>query len=418
MNFLKTSLLSAIATVIKLASNLVINKIIAVYIGPSGLALIGQFQNLLSIITTLGNGAINSGVTKYVAEHNEAELIKRDTYISAAIKISLFVSIFLGLTLILSSNYISVIIMKSEEYHILFKVLGASLWLIALNTLVLSIINGLKRIRLFVIVNIVGSILSLILTSILTMKYNVWGALFSLIVVQALLFFISFPLAYKKLKLNFKWQRDIPNKYYKKLFGFSLMAIASIICASLTQILIRNHLIINFSLNEAGYWQSIWLISSMYLMVMTTALTTYYLPRLSELTDQKEIRSEILMGYKIIIPFVLISSISIYFSRDFIIMALFTDEFYPMRDLFLYQFLGDFLKMCSWILAFLMIAKSMTKTYIITEIIFAINFYLLTIYFTKINGLIGVVEAHAWNYLIYFILMVLLFGRNLIKNEK
>ena len=52
-------------------SGLVINKIIAIYIGPAGIALIGQFQNFMGIITTIGNGAINSGVTKYVAEYHE-----------------------------------------------------------------------------------------------------------------------------------------------------------------------------------------------------------------------------------------------------------------------------------------------------------------------------------------------------------
>ena len=76
-------------------SGIVINKIIAIYIGPSGIALIGQFQNFLGIITTIGNGAINSGVTKYVAEYNE-DIDKRNIVIKASFLITFICSFIFG----------------------------------------------------------------------------------------------------------------------------------------------------------------------------------------------------------------------------------------------------------------------------------------------------------------------------------
>ena len=68
MTLIKTSLLSFVATVVKLSSVLVINKAIALYVGPSGLAVLGQFQNMLQLAMTASQGAINAGVTKYTAE--------------------------------------------------------------------------------------------------------------------------------------------------------------------------------------------------------------------------------------------------------------------------------------------------------------------------------------------------------------
>lgn len=50
MTLIKTSILSLIATFFKMLSGLVINKAVSVYIGPSGLALIGQFQTLLKLL--------------------------------------------------------------------------------------------------------------------------------------------------------------------------------------------------------------------------------------------------------------------------------------------------------------------------------------------------------------------------------
>ena len=50
MTLIKTSILSAIATIIKIISGFIVTKVIAVYIGPSGLALIGQLQNFINLV--------------------------------------------------------------------------------------------------------------------------------------------------------------------------------------------------------------------------------------------------------------------------------------------------------------------------------------------------------------------------------
>src|SRR5690606_41741019 len=73
MTLIKTSLLNGIAVIIKMLTLLGLNKILAIYVGPSGYAALGQFQNAVQMITTLASGAINTGVTKYTAEYHEDE---------------------------------------------------------------------------------------------------------------------------------------------------------------------------------------------------------------------------------------------------------------------------------------------------------------------------------------------------------
>lgn len=419
MNFKKTVFLSGISTIVKLLSGLVINKIIAIYIGPSGIGLIGQFQNFLSIITTVGNGAINSGVTKYVAEYNELESKRRNDLISAAFLITIVCSVIVGLITIIGSTFFSQWILKTKEYSSIFKCLGLTLILISFNSVFLSIINGLKEIKTYILINIISSIMSLIIMVFLTIEYGIFGALFSLVIVQALILLITIPMAFKKITLNFTFSinKNFNKIHFQKLLAFSIMTIIAVISGSVTQILIRNHIINYFSIVEAGYWQSVWMISAMYLMIITTAFSTYYLPRLSELHLHSEIRKEILSGYKIILPFVFIAALSIYLLRDVIIVILFTPEFNSMRDLFAYQLIGDFFKMASWSLAFLMIAKAKVKLYIITEIVFSITLYILTMIFMKISGLVGVTHAYALNNLLYLITMCLIF-KNIIFIKK
>ena len=80
MNLIKTSLLNGIAVVVKMLTLLGLNKILAVYIGPTGFAAIGQFQNALQMITTLTGGGITNGVVKYTAEYADNEQAQRQIW--------------------------------------------------------------------------------------------------------------------------------------------------------------------------------------------------------------------------------------------------------------------------------------------------------------------------------------------------
>ncbi|WPN48573.1 hypothetical protein [Pseudomonas sp. P8_241] len=73
MTLIKTSLLNGIAVVVKMLTLLGINKILAIYVGPTGYAAIGQFQNAVQMITTFASGAVNTGVVKYTAEYADDE---------------------------------------------------------------------------------------------------------------------------------------------------------------------------------------------------------------------------------------------------------------------------------------------------------------------------------------------------------
>jgi len=71
MTLIKTSILSGIATLIKVLTSFLLNTIIAVYIGPAGLAYIGQFQNFSQFVISVATGAIDQGVVKYSAEYKD-----------------------------------------------------------------------------------------------------------------------------------------------------------------------------------------------------------------------------------------------------------------------------------------------------------------------------------------------------------
>jgi PST family polysaccharide transporter len=406
MTLIKTSILSFIATAIKMLAGLVINKAVAVYIGPTGLALVGQFQNFSQLVMTVAQGAINSGVTKYTAEYGK-DNEKIPILFSTASKISLVASVIVGAGIVLFSNYASLHFLKSEDYGYIFIIFGFTIVLFVINNLLLSILNGLKEIKTWVMINIIQSIYSLIFTTLLIVFLGLDGALIALVTNQSVIFFIVLWMLRKHqvIKLeNFKGAFDKPEA--KKLGGFALMAITSAATVPVSHLIVRNYIGENLTWDDAGYWQAMWYISTMYLMVVTTTLSIYYLPKLSEITDKAVLRKELLHGYKIIMPIVIVMSVTIFLLKDFIIWLLFTEGFAPMRELFLWQLVGDVMKLAAWLIAYLMLAKAMTKTFITTEIAFSLSFILLSIWFVDQYGLLGMSYSFAVNYLLYFFVMI------------
>lgn len=418
MGLFKTSILNGIAVLIKMATMFVLNKILAIYVGPSGYAVIGQFQNFIQMVTSFSGSAINTGVIKYTAEyHNDIQKQKSVWRTSGTLVLCL--SVFFAVFIIIFRVVLSEYIFGTADYQSVFIWFAIFLILFNFNALFLAILNGKKEIIKLVVANIAGSVFALIVTSILAIQYHLYGALVALSIYQALAFIVTFFLCMKAdwFKLAYLFGR-LDHAITKKLSAFVLMALVSAVCVPLSQIIIRDYLIKEYSLEFAGYWEAMIRLSAAYLMLVTTTLSVYYLPRLSELSEPNEIKYEIYQGYKYIFPIVLICAFVIYLCRDLIIYTLFSSAFLPMKELFLWQMIGDSLKIGSWILAFLMLSKAMTKLFITTEILFAISSVLLTIAGTKIFGFEGVSIAHMVNYAVYWGVMAIVIFKNLIEYKK
>lgn len=417
MKLIKTTFFSGIISLIRISSGFVANKVVAIYTGTGGVALLGAFSNLISIVQTFANGAINTGVVKYTAEY-EGNKDKLKSLFSTSFKISLYCSGFVALVLFFFGAFLSRLIFTTSVYANPIKIFGITIILYSLNSLLISILNGKKQIKTYTIVNTLGSIIGLIFTLVMVYYYKIEGAMYALVLSQTIVFFVTLICIAKMqwFSLDYFLQK-IDIGIMKKLSHYSLMAIVTVLTLPVSQIILRNMLIKTLGIQSAGLWQGMMRISDGYLMILTTALATYYLPKLSSLHTDKELRAEILYGYKLILPAVFLSSLLIFILRFFIIKLLYTPEFYQMSDLFLYQLIGDFFKMASWVLAYLMLAKSMTKIYILTEIGSTLSYLILGYVCVDYFGIKGISIAFAINYFLYLIVMIYIFRYLLIGKE-
>jgi PST family polysaccharide transporter len=412
VNLLKTSFYTSISTAITFISGLIVIKVVAIKIGPQGMAYLGQFQNTTAILSMLATGAITTGVIKYLAEYREDE-IKKQQIINTSFVIVACSSFVVSLFVMGASGYLSEAAFKTRDFWIVYFLFGLFTMAVAFNVIFSAILNGLKEIRKYTIVNICASLIGVAVTISFSYYFGVTGVLVSSSVLAVILLIINIFL-FKQTGI--KWRPDFRSwdrSVMKLLFGFSLMAVVSGFLIPSMQILVRNKIITGFSLEEAGYWQAVTRISDYYLAFITTVLSVYYMPRLSEIQTRPALRAEIFNGYKVILPVVGILALLIWVARSAIVHVLFTPVFLPMRPLFTYQLLGDFFKIGSWLLAYLMLAKALVKIYIVTEILFAAIYVALCYFFLDRFGLIGATYGFCATYALYWIVMAFLMRKSL-----
>lgn len=393
---------------------LITSKALAIFVGPTGMALVGNLRNFLTSVESVATLGFQNGIVKYVAENEDDNLEFKKIF--STLFFSLFaVTILISSVLFLFANYWSQVVFGSNfSYSYVFKVLAIVLPFYTSSIYLVAIINGLGRFKTVIYINIIGNIIGLFVTLFFIWKWFVFGALLSIIITPSLLFFVTFYYISKEISIKKAINLNLFDfKIIKNLSHYFLMALVSGIFGPIVFLAIRNQVIDTIGLKEAGFWEAMTRISTYYLLFVNTLLTVYYYPRLVQAKTNKDTKSVFWSFYKNVLPLFAVGLFIIYLLRGVMIKILFTQDFEPVSNLFLWQLVGDFLKAASCILGFQFFAKKMTKAFIVTEILSLLILYFSSIYFINIFKTEGVVIAHAFTYGMYLLVLGIYFRKSL-----
>ena len=388
------------------------SKVIAIFIGPSGMALVGNLRNFLTSTEAFATLGLENGVVKYVAEHKKDEQKLHQTLSTIFISV---VSICAVLCFILFffSNYLNITIFGAAfQYAFVFKALAIALPFYSGNIFLLATINGLGEYKKVIFINIIGSCIGLLVSVLLIWYWQTKGALLSIILTPSLLFLFSFISINKEIKLI----KAVRFKFYNRSFlislsSYSLMALVSAVFGPIVLLAIRKNIILQLGIEQAGFWEAMTRISSYSFLFITSLIGIYFLPKLAVAKDNQETKMLFWEYYKGILPLFMVGMVCMYFLREFIIQILFTKAFLPVSKLFFWQLLGDVFKAASFILGYQFYAKKLTKAFIVFELFSLTVLYFSSIYCMTLFNIEGVVMGYAITYAIYFVSLSVYFRK-------
>lgn len=379
--------------------------------GTSGMALLGSFKNFTAMFKSMATLGINNLVVKLVVENknNKREL---SIIYSTFFWIFLVISIVLGTVVFVFSGFIADFLFFNNRFVIPIQFFGLSLPFVVVNAFWIAIYNGLEEFKKIVFIQIISNILVFGLTAFLIWKHNIFGGLLSVALSEFLLVLVTFLFVRKdKSYFQFDLRRIINNKYLDAIMKFSSMALLSAIIVPMTLMLIRNYIVNQYSIQEAGIWDAVNKLSGFYMMIFSSGLSLYYMPKLASLETDDEFRDELRSYFKIFVPLFMLMLITVFLFKGVILNIAFTSEFSRIKGVLIWQLLGDFLRIMTLAFGYQIVVKSMIKKYFIIEITFNLLYLSLSYYLVRIFSFEGALQAYFFANLILFILILWMFRK-------
>lgn len=402
---LKITSLNAVVITIRLVVSVFIQRLLAITVGEAGIASIGQVRNVMVMLTSTSTMGIFSGVVKYVAEYKEDKPELAKLFSTATIFV-IIGSVVSALILFIGSSYFSNYLFKSDDFVYVFKLLAVIVPFIAVSRTINGIVSGLSDYKKYAKIELISYLLATVAILIGLYTSKLEGVIIAIAIAPMIQLVVLGFVFGKTLREYMSFKSLKFNLIYKnKLLAFTLMSFVSAFLLNYIEINIRTTVADEININEAGYWTAITFISKNYMVFATGLFTLYVIPKFANIHNKKDFKNEVFNIYKTILPIFGLGMLLVYFFRNLIIEIIYPD-FTGMEPLFKWQLLGDFIRLCALVLAHQFLAKRLVKSFVVTEIISLVLFFVLTKIFIQYYGTEGVVMAHLVRYVIYFVIVI------------
>ena len=351
-----------------------------------------------------------------VAENIKKSLKKSIAYLQSGLALSLLFSFILSLTSILFWENITIFIGLDNSQSIFIFGVPVFIVLYALNTIMQSYENAIGNVGRLTFYVFVSNFISFILIRIGALFFDseeIFILFFLGPAVTFIILIVFYLASLKRLDKDINYFFSINNFYKssesKNLINFSFMPIISLLSSMGLFIIIRNEIGGYLDWESVGLWSGLKKISDSFISMIAILMTTYYVPALAKAENKTQINLEAIYLAKRIIPLSFIILSVIYLMRHVIILLIFSEEFIQIEALFLWQFLGDFFKVCAFVLSYVFLAKAMVRLVIILEVCFVILFWMIFKPLMVSYGLLGLAFTHTIVYASYLIICSMLY---------
>ena len=399
------------ASVINIVIGIIKVKLLAMLLGPTGVGLMGLYQNIMGMASTLAGCGVNtSGVRQLAASvGEEATLaIVRQTLWLANLILGLAGMVLLWLLREPVAQWVF-----GDTAHVNeVGWLGLGVLLILIASSQMALLHGLRRIGDLARVNIISAILGAATSIFLVYLLGEDGVLWFVLSAPAVSALVAgyYAARLPRPQPAHDWQAI--SQQWQAMLKLGLPLMAGSLLTLATQLAGRSIILRELGLEASGYFQAAWAISMTYVGFVLSTIGTDYYPRLTAIINdlplaKKMVNEQAEMGLLLAGP-VFLAMITF---APWVISLLYTSDFAPATDVLRWQVLGDIFKVASWPMSIVLLAQGRGGFFIGTEAIW--NFMYLGSFIMGIQewGLVMAGVSFWIAYLIYYGLMVVLVFR-------
>ena len=410
---LRYSILNGGVILFRAISAVVVNKLVVVFLGPSGLVFFGNLKNIYNILEQISCAGVYEGIVKYISgEHKK----RTAQVLQSGFLLMLIGLVFALLLYTFFSSYIFDLIKLSPDESSLkiWITAGVVFSLISsvFHMLLQSFFHGNMEYKMVVLTSAISVIFTFLFSVLLIYLFGKLGVIASVLLpsVFSLFSYLFFNKSTTDFFNNFK------NSIYrftmiKPLVSYTLMSVLAAIVFPSVLLFIRFYLTTNTSLEMASYWEGYSKLSIFVSGLAISSISLYYLPKLSQASTRFEIRAVIFWGLKFMLFIGLPFLFLLFILGSWVIPLLYSDAFLKAIFLLKWEVLGTAFKLFSFTISFLMIAKKMAMTFLISEMFSGILFLGLSLFLIDYIGVEGASMAYSATYFLYTVWVLIYFNR-------
>jgi len=368
---LKSTTIVGGSQVVNILLGIIRTKFLAVLLGPSGIGLMGLYTAVTGIVGSVSGMGIGSSGVRQIAEAAGTGDETRIARTILTLRRSAAILGFLGMLLTISFCVpLSRLTFGNTEYAWPIALLSVVVFLSAVSGGQTALIQGMRRIADLAALSVLGGLLGTVISIPLIFLWGKNGIVPFLITVSAMTILTSWWYARKipVTQIFLGWRETLREAKGLLSLGFVFMASGLMTTAVmyLTRVLVMRQI----GMDSVGLYQSAATLSNLYIGVILGAMGMDFYPRLTAVAEDDEacnrmVNEQTEVGVIIATPGILATLTF----APLIIQVFYSANFAPAYEILRWQIMGIFLRVVSWPIGFVLLAKGKGKIFFCTEVL-------------------------------------------------
>ncbi len=393
---LKSSALIGGSTAFNMVFGIVRTKAMALLLGPSGVGLLGIYTSIADLVRNVAGLGINSSGVRQIAEAvGSGDTERIACTVTTLRRVALYSGTVGALLLVLLCKPVSWLTFHDYKHAAAVALLALVALFLDISDAQKSLVQGLRRIADLARMNILGALYGTVFG--IAIVYFYWrrgvpeqGVVPSLICVAGMSIVTSWWYA-RKIKVEtvrVTWAKAFAEASELVKLGVVFMSsgLATVGAAYVVRLLVLRDL----GLQEAGFYQAAWGLAGLCISFILQAMGADFYPRLTAIVNRKEecnqlVNEQVEVGFLMAGPAIL-CALSL---APLAIMLFYSQRFGGAVEILRWLCLGMFLRVLTWPMGFIILAKGERKIFFWSEVLTNAGYVALVWAGIKLFGLAG-----------------------------
>jgi enterobacterial common antigen flippase len=399
---LKSSALIGGSSVLSIGLGIVRSKAMALLLGPAGIGLFGLYSSIAELTRSMAGLGLNSSGVREIAEAvGTGDDVRIARTVTALRRIALYSGAVGAILLLVFRSEVSKMTFGDDSHRTSIALLALAVFFSDISAAQGALVQGMRRIADLAKINVLGALYGTIFSIPIVYFWGEQGLVPSLVFVAAMSILTSWWYARKVRVKRVVMSLRETLRESSALVKLGVLFMASGLMALGTGYLVRIIILRRLGADDAGYYQAAWALGGLYIGFVLQAMGADFYPRLTALAGNdaecnRLVNEQAEVGLLIAGPGVL-GTLAF---APIVIDVFYSGRFAPAVEVLRWISLGMVLRVGSWPIGYIVLAKGERKLFFWSEFLSYAALIILTWLAVMRFGVKGAGIAFAAMYLL------------------